>query len=146
MVGATPLARMGPPTPEEAGYVDVCECIEVGGDRVTIVRQYAEGDPEWEAGDRDRKDGGKEKRQTERSRTATILLRGATQNHLDNVERAIDDGVSVLKSLIKDPRLVAGAGATELEIAKRVEAYGGGMRGLSQHSVRRWAAALEVMR
>jgi len=126
VVNATPLARLGPPTPEEAGWVDVMECTEIGGDRVTVFRQ----DPDSSM---------------EKTKMATIVLRGATQNLLDDLERAIDDGVNVLKSLIKDGRLVPGAGATEVELAKRVESYGAGLRGLSQHSVKRYASALEVV-
>jgi T-complex protein 1 subunit theta len=127
VVQATPLARLGAPTPEEAGYVDVCETIEIGGDRVTVLRQ----EPEGEAG--------------VKTRTSTIVLRGATQNHLDDLERAVDDGVASLKALLKDPRLVPGAGATELALAGRVETYGAGLRGLAQHAVRRFASALEVI-
>ena len=44
VVNATPLARIGAPTPEEAGFVDVFETVEVGGDRVTVLRQLSEGD------------------------------------------------------------------------------------------------------
>ncbi|PIL33771.1 hypothetical protein GSI_04396 [Ganoderma sinense ZZ0214-1] len=134
VVNATPLARVGAPTAEEAGFVDVFETIEIGGDRVTVLRQLVEGDAEYDAGS-----GG------EKTRTATIVLRGATQNRLDDLERAVDDGVNVIKALIKDPRLVPGAGATELELAKRVEAYGNGLKGLAQHAVKRWAQALEVV-
>ncbi|KAH8994414.1 T-complex protein 1 [Lactarius akahatsu] len=126
VVQATPLARLGAPTPEEAGYVDVCETIEIGGDRVTVLRQEPDG-----AG--------------VKTRTATIVLRGATQNHLDDLERAVDDGVASLKALLKDPRLVPGAGATELALARRVDTYGAGLRGLAQHAVRRFASALEVI-
>ena len=134
VVNATPLARVGAPTAEEAGFVDVFETIEIGGDRVTVLRQLVEGDPEFDPA------GGGEK-----TRTATIVLRGATQNRLDDLERAVDDGVNVIKALIKDPRLVPGAGATELELAKRVEVYGNGLKGLAQHAVKRWAQALEVV-
>ncbi|KAM5530196.1 hypothetical protein V8D89_016132 [Ganoderma adspersum] len=134
VVNATPLARVGAPTAEEAGFVDVFETIEIGGDRVTVLRQLVDGDPEYDAA------GGGEK-----TRTATIVLRGATQNRLDDLERAVDDGVNVIKALIKDPRLVPGAGATELELAKRVEVYGNGLKGLAQHAVKRWAQALEVV-
>ena len=130
---------MGAPTPEEAGYVDVFESIEVGGDRVTVLRQL--GEEEVESDDDDDQVG----QVRERTRTATIVLRGATPNHLDDLERAIDDGVNVLKALIKDSRLVPGAGATELELGKRVEVYGNGLRGLAQHAVRRYAGALEVV-
>lgn len=124
VVNATPLARMGPPTPEEAGFVDVMEVTEIGGDRVTVFRQDEGG---------------------EKTRTATIVLRGATPNALDDLERAVDDGVSVIKALIRDPRLVPGAGATELELARRVETYGASLTSLSQHSVKRFATALEVV-
>ncbi|CAE6498879.1 unnamed protein product [Rhizoctonia solani] len=128
VIGATPLARLGAPTPEEAGSVDVVETIEIGGDRVTVFRQ----DPPVGSA-------------AEKSKTATIVLRGATANTLDDMERAIDDGVNVIKALVKDDRLVPGAGATEIELAKRVESYGASLKGLSQHGVRRYASALEIL-
>jgi len=134
VVNATPLARMGAPTAEEAGYVDVFECIEIGGDRVTVLRQLTPDDPDFDP-----------TTPGEKTRTATIVLRGATANRLDDLERAVDDGVNVIKALLKDARLVPGAGATELELARRVETYGAGLKGLSQHGVRRWASALEVV-
>ncbi|KAG6382112.1 chaperonin Cpn60/TCP-1 family [Boletus reticuloceps] len=132
VVNATPLARIGAPTPEEAGYVDVFETTEIGGDRVTVLRQLRQDEPGFDT-------------RTEKPRTATIVLRGATANHLDDLERAIDDGVNVIKALLKDPRLVPGAGATELELGKRVDAYGSGLKGLAQHAVKRYATALEVV-
>ncbi|CAE6473158.1 unnamed protein product [Rhizoctonia solani] len=128
VIGATPLARLGAPTAEEAGSVDIVETIEIGGDRVTVFRQ----DPPVGSA-------------AEKSKTATIVLRGATANTLDDMERAIDDGVNVIKALVKDDRLVPGAGATEIELAKRVESYGASLKGLSQHGVRRYATALEIL-
>ncbi|KAI5889844.1 T-complex protein 1 [Schizophyllum commune H4-8] len=134
VVGATPLARLGAPTAEEAGHADVFETKEIGGDRVTVVRQLGPGDP-----------GFKPDGKGEPTRTATVLLRGATANRLDDLERAVDDGVNVLKALLKDGRLVPGAGAAELELARRVDTYGAGLRGLAQHAVRRYAQALEAV-
>ncbi|KAL6304330.1 T-complex protein 1 [Sparassis latifolia] len=134
VVNATPLARMGAPTAEEAGYVDVFETTEIGGDRVTVLRQLGSGEA-----------GSTPAVTAEKTRTATIVLRGATANRLDDLERAVDDGVNVIKALLKDARLVPGAGAVELELARRVEAYGAGLKGLAQHGVRRWAASLEVV-
>ncbi len=134
VVNATPLARMGAPTPDEAGYVDVFETIEIGGDRVTVLRQLSDGDEGFDP----QSPGG-------RSRMATIVLRSATANHLDDLERAVDDGVNVIKSLMKDERLVPGAGASELELAKRIEVYGNSLKGLAQHAVKRYSMALEVV-
>lgn len=128
LLGATPLARIGAPTPEEAGWIDVVETTEVGGDRVTVFRQE------------DGKPGGQA-----RPKMATIVLRGATSNHLDDVERAIDDGVNVIKSLTKDDRLIPGAGATEVELARRIFEYGEKTSGLNQHAIKKFAEALEVV-
>lgn len=127
LLGATPLARLGAPTAEEAGWIDVVDTTEVGGDRVTVFRQE------------DGKPGGKA-----RPKMATIVLRGATSNHLDDVERAIDDGVNVFKALTKDNRLVPGAGATDMELSKLVMDLGDKTSGLNQHAIKKFAEALEV--
>lgn len=132
VVNATPLARLGAPTPEEMGWVDILETKEVGGDRVTVLRQEHHHSDE-------------KSHIREKSKMATIVLRGATQNLLDDLERAVDDGVNVLKALLKDGRLVPGAGATEIELSRRVETYGSTLKGLPQHSVKRFAEALEVI-
>ncbi|OTB08505.1 hypothetical protein M426DRAFT_317129 [Hypoxylon sp. CI-4A] len=122
VVGATPLARLGAPMPEEMGSVDVVETLEIGGDRVTVFRQ-----------------------EDEVTRTATIVLRGATQNHLDDVERAVDDGVNVVKAITRDARLVPGAGATELQLVGRIQAFGDKTSGLPQYSIRKYGEAFEVV-
>ncbi|QSL65693.1 hypothetical protein MERGE_003006 [Pneumocystis wakefieldiae] len=129
VVGATPLARLGAPMPEEMGFIDVVETIEIGGDRVTVFRQDAIVDSI----------------ENETTRTATIVLRGATQNYLDDVERAIDDGVNLVKAIVKDPRLVAGAGATEMELSKRIFSYSEKVSGIFQYSVKKFAEAFEVI-
>lgn len=120
--GATPLPRLGAPTPDEMGEIDIIETKEIGGDRVTIFRQDESS-----------------------SRTATIVVRGATQNNLDDIERAIDDGVNSIKGLIKDNRLLPGAGAVEIELMKRITAYGESTPGLLQLAIKSFAKAFEVI-
>ncbi|OHE91213.1 T-complex protein 1 [Colletotrichum orchidophilum] len=122
VVGATPLARLGAPMPDEMGSIDVVETLEIGGDRVTVFRQ-----------------------ENEATRTATLVLRGATQNHLDDVERAVDDGVNVVKAITRDPRLVPGAGATEIQLVERLNALGEKTPGLSQYAIRKYGEAFEVI-
>lgn len=110
--------------PDEMGSVDVVETTEIGGDRVTVFRQEEANAV---------------------TRTATIVLRGATQNHLDDVERAIDDGVNAVKAITKDPRLVPGAGATEIQLVEKISAFADRTPGLPQHAIRKYAEAFEVI-
>lgn len=120
--GATPLPRLGAPTPEEVGTVDVIETKEIGGDRVTIFRQ-----------------------ENEVTRTSTIVIRGATKNNLDDIERAIDDGVAAIKGLTQDNRLLPGAGAIEAELVNRITQYGEKTPGLLQLAIKQYANAFEVI-
>ncbi|CAG8537912.1 3581_t:CDS:2 [Ambispora gerdemannii] len=122
VTGASALARLGAPTPEEMGHCDIVETVEIGGDRVTVFRQ-----------------------EDESSKTATIVVRGATQNHLDDIERAIDDGVNTVKAVLRDNRLVPGAGAAEMELVKRLLSFGEKTPGLNQHSIKKFAESLEVI-
>ncbi|KAH8180119.1 TCP-1/cpn60 chaperonin family protein [Sarocladium implicatum] len=123
VVGATPLARLGAPMPDEMGHIDIVETMEIGGDRVTVFRQE----------------------DSSTTRTATLVLRGATQNHLEDIERAVDDGVNVVKAITKDPRLVPGAGATEIELSQRIQAQGEKTPGLSQYAIKKFGEAFEVI-
>ncbi|CAN3475244.1 T-complex protein 1 subunit theta [Diutina catenulata] len=120
--GATPLPRLGAPLADEMGVIDVIETKEIGGDRVTIFRQDESV-----------------------SRTATIIIRGATQNALDDIERAIDDGVNAIKGLLKDARLLPGAGAIEAELVKLVTKYGENTAGIMQLPIKEFAKAFEVI-
>ena len=43
---------------------------------------------------------------------------------MDDLERALDDGINTFKGLTKDGRLLPGAGATEIELAKQLTSYG----------------------
>ncbi|GBO09174.1 T-complex protein 1 subunit theta [Araneus ventricosus] len=64
---------------------------------------------------------------------------------MDEISRAIDDGVNNFKALTQDGRLVPGAGATEIELAKQITKYGETLPGLEQYSVKKFAEALEAL-
>merc|ERR1712100_950027 len=79
------------------------------------------------------------------SRVATIIIRGSTPNVMDDVERAIEDGVGVVKSMTKDRRFVPGAGATELLLADTLTLFGEAQPGLDQYAINKFGLALEVV-
>lgn len=80
-VSATVLPRLTPPTAEELGYCDSVNVEELGDTGIVAFRNE-----------------GKE------SRISTVVIRGATENYMDDIERAIDDGVNTFKALTKDGR------------------------------------------
>jgi T-complex protein 1 subunit theta len=119
--------------------VDVYETVDFDGDRVTVLRQLVAGDPGFE------KSGKRGDGKGNKTPTATIVLRGSSADDLDGLESAIDDGMNLITSLLEDRRLVRGAGAIELELARRVNVYGDKMKGQQQRVVKRFATALEVI-
>lgn len=81
----------------------------------------------------------------ESTKTATIVLRGGTTNAIDDLERAIDDGINTIKAAVKDGRLVPGAGATEIELARQLTLIGERTSGLNQYAIKKFAEAFEVI-
>ncbi|OQR77566.1 T-complex protein 1 subunit theta-like [Tropilaelaps mercedesae] len=122
IVNATPLPKMCTPTQEDLGLCDLVYVDEIGDTTVVIFRQEAQ-----------------------ESRISTVIIRGSTDNYMDDLERAVDDGVNNFKALLRDGRLVAGAGAFEAELARRVQAYGGTLPGMEQYAVKAFADALECV-
>ena len=75
--GATALPKMTPPTSEELGMADSVYVDELGDTEIVVFK----------VGDKE-------------SRVSTIVIRGATDNYMDDIERAVDDGVNVFKGMI----------------------------------------------
>jgi len=121
-VGATPLVRIGKPTPEEIGICDTVDVKEIGSTKTLIFHQ-----------------------EKEKSKISTIILRGPTTNILDEIERSVDDGVNIYKALSKDNRLVAGAGAVEIELFREISKYAEESTGLDQYSIKKFAEAFQVI-
>lgn len=120
-VNGTVLPRITAPTSEELGYCDKVFVDELGDTGVVIFRNE-----------------GKD------SKIATIVIRGATDNYMDDIERAIDDGVNTFKGITRNGKFLPGAGATEIALSQRLLEYADTLPGLEQYAVRKFATALEV--
>ncbi|CAA9994486.1 unnamed protein product [Nesidiocoris tenuis] len=119
--GATALPLLTPPSKEELGYSDSVYMDELGDTTVVVFR--IEG-----------KD----------SRISTVVIRGSTENYMDDIERAVDDGVNTFKGLSRDGRFLPGAGAVETELARIIREYANEVPGLERYAVDRFAEALET--
>lgn len=63
---------------------------------------------------------------------ATLVIRGSTQNILNDIERAVEDGVNVVRGMTRDHRFLAGAGAAEIEIGRQIQSFAEQSSGLEQ--------------
>nr|WCZ58593.1 T-complex protein 1 subunit theta [Andalucia godoyi] len=120
-IGATPLIRLGKPTEEEVGHSTAVESREIAGHKVTVF-----------VGD-------------DTSRISTIVVRGATGNIMDDVERAIDKALNTFKVFCRHPVVIPGAGASEMELALAIQRYGDSCPGLDQYAIKKFAEALEMI-
>merc|ERR1719309_1281175 len=78
-------------------------------------------------------------------KACTILLRGASKDILNEVERNLQDALNVARNLNQDPFLVPGGGATEMEVAHQLGQKGKSLNGVIQWPYKAVASALEVI-
>jgi T-complex protein 1 subunit theta len=118
-VKSHPLLHISAPTPEEIGHCPLVECREIGSTPGVVFE--AEGG------------------------ISTVVVRGATPNVIDDVERALEDATNSFLVLSEFPQLVAGAGASEMELATLIGKWGEELPGMDQYGAKKFAEALEVI-
>ena len=106
-------------TPQDLGYAALVEERKVGEDKMVFI------------------EGAKN------PKAVSILIRGGLERVVDEAERALRDALGTVADVIKDGRVVAGGGAVELEIAKRLRKYAPQVGGKEQLAIEAYANALE---
>ncbi|CAL9153423.1 T-complex protein 1 subunit theta [Musa acuminata AAA Group] len=120
--GAVALLKLSQPNSDELGYADSISVEEVGGVRVTIVKNEGGGNS-----------------------VSTVVLRGSTDSILDDLERAVDDGVNTYKAMCRDSRIVPGAAATEIELARKLKEFSLKETGLDQYAIAKFGESFEMV-
>ena len=80
-----------------------------------------------------------------RNHSATLLLRGGTQQVLNGLERALDDALHAVADAVEDGKMVPGGGAPEIELSLRLKEYAATLKGREQLAVTKFAEALEIV-
>ena len=78
-------------------------------------------------------------------KAVTILIRGSSPRMNSETERSIHDALCVVRDLLREPKIVAGGSAPELEMSKVLKKYAETMSGREQLAVKAFAEALEVI-
>jgi thermosome len=108
-------------TSADLGYANVVEERKIGDDKMTFV----EG--------------------CRNPRSVTILIRGATERVVDEAERSLHDAICVVRDIVEEPKILAGGGAPELEVARVLKKYAETLPGREQLAVKNFAEALEAI-
>jgi thermosome len=78
-------------------------------------------------------------------KTVTITIHGGTEHVTDNIERAIDDALKVVKSVVEDGKIVPGGGSSEIEVALGLRDYAVSIGGRQQLAISAFADAVEAI-
>ncbi|MCE4609471.1 MAG: TCP-1/cpn60 chaperonin family protein [Desulfurococcales archaeon] len=78
-------------------------------------------------------------------KSVTILLRGANDMLLDEAERNVLDALHSLRNILREPKIVGGGGAVEIELAERLRDFARTVGGKEQMAIEAYAEALEVI-
>lgn len=76
-------------------------------------------------------------------KSISVLIRGGTRHIIEEAERSLDNAFNVVKDLVEEPYIVPGAGAIEIEIAKRLRKLTDTMSTKESVVIEGFAAALE---
>ncbi|CAI4957441.1 CGH_3_HP_G0002940.mRNA.1.CDS.1 [Saccharomyces cerevisiae] len=79
------------------------------------------------------------------AKTCTLLLRGGAEQVIAEVERSLHDAIMIVKRALQNKLIVAGGGATEMEVSKCLRDYSKTIAGKQQMIINAFAKALEVI-
>ena len=78
-------------------------------------------------------------------KACTVVLRGASKDVLNEIERNLHDAMGVARNVLNNPKLVPGGGALEMELACRLNEQATKVEGINQWPYKALASALEVI-
>ena len=79
------------------------------------------------------------------AKSVTLFVRGSTKHIVDEIVRAIEDAIGVVAATVEDDKVVAGGGAPEIAMAKKLKDYADSISGREQLAVNAFAEALEIV-
>jgi len=106
-------------SPKDLGYAELVEERKIGDDKMTFI----EG--------------------CKNPKSVAILIRGGTERIVAEAERSIHDALCVARDVVREPKVVAGGGSPELEVARALREYAQTLPGREQLAVSAYAEAFE---
>jgi thermosome len=108
-------------TGEDLGYAELVEERRVGEEKMIFV----EG--------------------CKNPKSVSILIRGGSKHIMDEAERSFHDILCVIRNILQEPKVVAGGGAVEVEVAQIIRKWAKTLKGKEQLAALRFADAVEAI-
>ena len=106
---------------QDLGYAGMVEEQKVGDEMMTFVKECRN------------------------PKAVTLLVRGGTEHVIDELERAVKDSLGDISAALRNKKVVAGAGAIEIEVSKGLRQYANKLSGKEQLAVLAFANSLEII-
>ncbi|CDF90992.1 ZYBA0S09-02388g1_1 [Zygosaccharomyces bailii CLIB 213] len=123
-LGCKPISDIELFTEDRLGAVDLVEEVESDGSRIVKMTGVKSHNAKP---------------------TVSVIIRGANQMILDETERSLHDALCVIRCLVKERGLIAGGGAPEIEVSRRLTKESRSMDGVEAFIWQEFAQALEVI-
>ena len=78
-------------------------------------------------------------------KAVSVLIRGGTEHVIDEIDRSLNDAISVVSVAFEDGKLVTGGGSTASELALKLRDYAASVGGREQIAIDAFASAMEVV-
>ena len=119
--GGKPVTNIESLSKSDLGFAEIVEERKIGNDKMTFI----EG--------------------CKNPHAVAILIRGADKRFVDEAERSLHDALCVVRDVVQEPKIVAGGGAPEMEIARALRSYAETLPGREQLAVRSFGEAMEIV-
>jgi archaeal chaperonin len=119
--GATIISKIAELTADDLGKADLVEVRKIQDEEMTFVTGC------------------------KNPKAISILIRGGTDHVVAEIERSLDDAMSVVAVTIEDGSMLTGGGSTAVEVALRLREYSSSVGGREQIAIDAFASALEVI-
>ena len=98
LVNCAPINSVRAPTFEEIGHCDRIKVQEIGSTKVTIIE-----------------------REQKETLVVSLVLRGSSNAQMENIQRALESGVSAYKQILHSNEYLNGAAAIESYLANKIQ-------------------------
>ena len=119
--GARIISNLGEINSYDLGEAEIVEEVKIGREKMTYIKGC------------------------KNPKAVTVLIHGGTSHVVDEIERALMDGLGDIVSTLETKLIVPGGGAIEMELSKKLKEFGQTLSGREQLAVEEFAKALEFI-